>query len=387
MNQQYGYGNSSPYGGNDGNSGGSFSVDTVLIADPNENAFTIQMPRGWNNQAFLMRTPDSYRTLVVAQSPDNSTTLFLGDPHLPQFMEPRPDMYPGSPMAQFLLPHIRLQSFVPAELFFMQDLQQRYRQAPGFRITGSGPNPAFEQSVWETAQKRGMNIPITSVRISFEYQENGRIKRGILNGLTYSLGIMWVAEVSGVMTTEDPTLWNEFLLQMARSLKANPHWEQQQQMLHQQKMGMMQEQTRAIDAQTQMNTMNHQMRMQNIQQMGATNTQRWQAQQAQNDAAFQSYMNQSQTSHQAHMNSMREQYAPVPDRLDPQHQFINTIREENTVVDQSGTSYQVEGHHERYYVNKYDNTYIATDAATELHDLRAKMGVDPDKYEEVRIKK
>lgn len=373
MNQQQGYGSGH---NSDGNSGGSSGIDTVTVADPNENAFTIQMPRGWNNQAFLMRTPDSYRSLVVAQSPDGNTTLFIGDPHLPQFVEPTPDLYPGSFMAQYLPPHIRLQSFVPAEPFFVNDLRQRYGQVPGFRIIEVAPSPALEQKVRAETQKQGINAPVTTVRISFEYLQNGSPRHGILNGVTYSLGIVWVASVSGVMTTEDPVRWNAFLLKMESSQQTNPQWLQQQQNLHHQTMASMEQQNRNIQAQTHLNTMNHQTRMNAIHQTGAASTQRWHEQQAQNDA-----------SHQSFMNTMRERNAPTSDNLNSHERFLNVIKEENTVVDQSGTSYQVDGHHERYFVNTRDNTYIGTDSNTELNDLRTRMGIDPDGYEEAKIKK
>jgi hypothetical protein len=68
-----------------------------------------------------------------------------------------------------------------------------------------------------------------------------------------------------------------------------------------------------------------------------------------------------------------------------QQSRVNAIREEHTVLGSDGTTYQVDSHHERYYVNKRDNTYIGAGATMERNDLRKAFGVNPEDYEEVRI--
>jgi hypothetical protein len=68
-----------------------------------------------------------------------------------------------------------------------------------------------------------------------------------------------------------------------------------------------------------------------------------------------------------------------------QQSRVNPIREEHTVAGADGGTYQVDAHHERYFVNKWDNTYIGTGATTDRNDLRRNYGVNPDDYEEVKI--
>jgi hypothetical protein len=55
-------------------------------------------------------------------------------------------------------------------------------------------------------------------------------------------------------------------------------------------------------------------------------------------------------------------------------------------VNPSGQAFQVDNSHQRYFVNKNDRTYIGTDSTTNLDDLRSKIGINPDDYEEVKIK-
>jgi hypothetical protein len=57
------------------------------------------------------------------------------------------------------------------------------------------------------------------------------------------------------------------------------------------------------------------------------------------------------------------------------------------VVDPGGQTYQVGTWQDCYYVDKTDNTYIGTDSTVERDDLRSRFGVNPDSYEETRIRK
>jgi hypothetical protein len=52
-----------------------------------------------------------------------------------------------------------------------------------------------------------------------------------------------------------------------------------------------------------------------------------------------------------------------------------------------GVPSQVEAGQDQYFRNKSDNTYIGTDSTKELEDLRRIMGLNPDDYENVKIKR
>lgn len=353
---------------------GSETIEMVTMVDPNENSFSLQMPKGWRNQAFLVRNQGMERRVVQAVSPDGGTTIFMGDPNMPNFQEPTPFMDFNNPLLH-MNPMSRVHPYVPAEPFFMDYVRGRYGMAPGFRITGSSPNPTIEQSVYAEMQRAGMHCLVTAVTIAFEYIDNGRPVRALLFGSTTKFDNLWIVDVGGIATAGDPNRYTDLYFHMGRTMQTNPQWRQQQNMLHQQRMG----QIRA-DGQAWMNVMQqgHQQRMDNIQQAGEANTRQWQERQAANDIAHQQFID--------YINSPTAGVNPTAQDDFSHRRFLNYINEENTVVDSSGNTYQVDGSHERYYVNKNNNTYIGTDSTTEREDLR-KRGVNPDDYEEVRIRR
>lgn len=77
-------------------SGGSApppDVSYVQFRDPNEGAFSLEVPRGWRVSGGLVRkAPVDVRSSVVATSPDNRMALRLGDANLPPFALPTPQL-------------------------------------------------------------------------------------------------------------------------------------------------------------------------------------------------------------------------------------------------------------------------------------------------------
>lgn len=352
------------------NSPGGNSPGWLTISDGNENAFTLQMPGGWQNQAALVRVYDQVRNAVTSRSPDGGTLLFVGDPSLPTFLEPG-TMPATSPMTQ-------VHPFVPADVFFRQNVCQRYGHRTGFHLTSIGPSPAFERFLQDGARKHGGNIGITAARIAFDYINNGVTMHTLLHGISLSYGEFWIPDASGIITRGDPTRFEDMLIWMAGSYQTNPQWRQNQDQQHAQKM--IQIQTNHQSAVSAMQS-GHQGRMDAIRQTGAANTQIFHERQAAIDA-----------NHQAFRNAIRQPvynaYSGDGGQNGASHErFINYIRGEETVVGAGGQNYQVEAGQDRYYVNASDNTYIGTDGAVERDDLHARFGVNPEGYEEARVRK
>ena len=59
--------------------------ETIVDA---EQVFSVSMPRGWRNRAWFKSNGPMPHQLATAESPSGETALFLGDPTLPQFIEP-----------------------------------------------------------------------------------------------------------------------------------------------------------------------------------------------------------------------------------------------------------------------------------------------------------
>lgn len=358
--------------------GGNEVTEWVLVTDPVEGAFSVQMPRGWQNQASSVRPHGQYRSVISSRNPGGDTILFMGGSDLPSFVEPSAPtafLAGGNPLS---LVH----TYLPADQFLPRFVQQRYGQAPGFRITGAGPNPVLEHLTRETAQKKGIQARISAARVTFEYQEYGATVRGVIHGTTLGMGDIWVPDISGILTTGDPAPYGSILFEMVRSYQTNPQWRQQQDNAHAQAMTGIQQESQSRMAAMQAG---HEARMNAIHQAGAVNTQIHQGRMAQSEAAHQSFMQNLRstptTASSGGYADATEVYSDASHR-----RALNYIRDEETVVDSSGQTYRVETGYERYYLNLRDNTYIGADSLTERDDLR-KWGVNPEDYEEVRIRR
>lgn len=337
----------------------------VTLTEPKEQAFTVKMPDGWKNQVALVQVYDQKRPVVTAVKPGGNTFLFLGDPRMPSFAVPTPEFNASIPLAN-AHPLLKPAPFTPAKPFFTEYLKKKFGKLPDFRIVGTAPNPRMESLARASAKKHGLNAEITAVLIAFDYRDKGKLIRSLINGMTLKNGPVWVADVNGVSTTDNPTQYNDLLLQMAESFHSNPEWQAKQRQLSQQRheatMAMIQANTAAMTrrheanmAAIQSSAARHQQRMADLHAAGDARMSAWKEQQAQNDA-----------SHEG---------------------FLNYIKGENTVVNSSGATFQVEAGQDRYFKNKTNNTFIGTDSAKELEDLRKIWGLNPDDYEAVKIKR
>lgn len=374
--------------------------DLVLVAEPSEGAFRVGMPRGWEGRTFLHRTDSNLLPVLEARSPDGGTYLFCNDPQIPVFFAPN-GMIEYSPFVP-ADPTIRVHPYVPAEPFFLDYVQRRFGRASGLHVTGTVQSPWYAQKAHEARRESGRPWQITAVRIAFAFPHEGREVHGVVHGITADAGPVWTAEVYGVTTGGDEVDDAEALLmRVVDSLVIVPQWKERERarqaqqaalsrMRHQQTMAM-------IDADTQAMTMRHQQNMAAIQQSAQAHQSRMDALHAAADAQVQGWyaqQAQSDAAHSAYMDTLRGPSARAghgdaggADGDWAHRQRLNAIREENTVVGQDGRTYQVEAGHERYYKHRHDNTYVGTDATTERVDLRAKLGLNPDDYEEVWVKR
>jgi hypothetical protein len=328
------------------------NMPLVKLTDPVENSFTMSLPKGWRNQAYLVRTYEMIRPVATSLSPDGNTLLFSGDPRLPSYSLPNPEMdqYRGMlPMN----PLMQVSEKVPARQYFESYVREKFGRLPGFRISSIEPDAAYTRALRAEGQSSGRNYQPEAVRVAFSYRDNNKPMRAILNGYTSQWQDMWIVGVSGVTTTGDPTLYNDLVLRITRTHKTNPQWTRQQQQLHEQRMAQLRNDYANQMANFNAANQSHQMRMNAIQDAGGANMKKWYDSQAASDKNHRS--------------------------------FMNYITDEHTVV-AAGKTFQVDNSHQRYFVNKNDNTYIGTSNTTSLDDLR-EMGINPSDYVMAKIKR
>ncbi|MDY7233147.1 hypothetical protein [Hyalangium rubrum] len=340
-----------------------------MITDA-EQVFTLAMPRGWRNRAWVQRNGPIPHQLATTESPDGETALFLGDPTIPQFCEPSAAMF-GLQPGTVVQPYTSIEHFLPSYA------QHRFGGLPGFRLGAMAPSPELFQWTGQALQRAGATqMWITSGRLSFAFDEGPRRVQALLFGSSVSLRPIWMVHVYGITTVGDPEAFAPALLEMLTSLRTNPAILERQQQerarsaaQHQATMAMINQGTAILQANHQQNmatlrgmAANHQAHMASLHESHAAHNAAWQSQQASQAAAHHAQMHTSDDSHR---------------------RFLNAISEERTVIDGEGNSHQVADGYDRYFRRRSDGSWIGT---RDHRDLRDIPGVNPNDYEEVKIK-
>jgi hypothetical protein len=348
--------------------GGLFSdndICFVTVSDPKENAFKVNLPKGWNSEVSLVRRGTQYRNAGVSNSPDGKTSLFFGDPSLPYFSLPiseygmREGMQTGDPLLQ-------VSRFISPDKFFSNYVKKKHSNKPGFRITNVQPNNNIKQS-WESEiQKAGVQAQISTADISFEFVNGNEKIAGKVQGVCFLLQQGWGVSLNGYTTqASNIDVAEKCLAEMTSSFKSNEEW-----MTRENKMA-----AQRMNAQHQQNMQASQASFNAHQQRMAANQASFNAHQnkmkgiyAASDAQFNNYMSQQQTNDQSHQNYMNQQYSN-----DRSHEnFVDYIRDEQRVS--NGNQYgKVESGYNNYYVNESTGEYFGT---------QSEMDVVPDNYEQ-----
>lgn len=336
-----------------------------------EQVFTLAMPRGWRNRAWVQYQGTLPHQLATAESPSGETSLFLGDPTLPMFVEPATAML-GPPPGAMVRPYTSIEHFLPAYA------QQRFGGRPGFRPGAMVPSPELFQLAGQSLQRGGVGQAwITAGRLSFTFDEGPRRMRAILFGSSVSVGQVWMAEVHGLFTVGDPEDFAPALLEMLASRRTNPAVLQRQQQeraqsaaRHQATMASIQQGTAQLQA-------HHQQNMATLQGMAASHQARMASLHESHDAHNAAWRSQQTAQAAAHS-------AQVYTSDDAHRRFLNTITEERTVIDGEGNTHQVADGYDRYFRRRSDGAWIGTRGPRGLSDL---PGVNPDDYDEAKIKR
>ncbi|MFK7925188.1 MAG: hypothetical protein AB8H47_24740 [Bacteroidia bacterium] len=320
------------------------SVELVRFQDPREGAFTIELPLEWNVQISLERPQGMIRNCGVATSQDGKSKVFFGDPHLPTYYLPNPNMgmYQGMNMGS---PMLAVYPFVEAEAFFKDYLQQKYSRLTAFQIQSINPNPELENQLRQHAQELGMNPRITSTQIDFSFMQDGENRKGRINGATFLINDIWLAYINGFMTDGEVEDMSRLLLHAAQSFETVPAWQEAENKRNQQAMARSQQQHEQRMAANQRNFEAHQNMMK--------------GRYAAADAQHQNWRNNQAIQDQSHQ------------------QFIDHIREENTITNGQYEA-KVESGYNDYYVDPNTGNYFGSNT---------QENPDPTVYEHWNIKR
>lgn len=339
------------------------------IVDPDQE-FTVAVPRGWQGRAWVKHHGPIPRQLVTAVSPDGATALFLGDPTIPNFIDPAAVVF-SPPPGMVVRPYTSIEHFLPGHV------HRRFSGLPGYTPGDMAPSPELSQLVGQRLQRAGAaQVWVTGARLAFSFDEGTRRAQALLFAFSASIGGIWMVDLYGVTTLGDPARFAPALLEMISSQQATPAMHQRQMQeraasaaQHQATMSMLAQNEAILRSNHQQNmavlqgmATSHQARMASLHASHGAHDAGWQAQQMAQDAA-----------HSAQVHA--------PD--DAHRRFLNTITEERTVIDAEGNTYQVADGYERYFRRRSDNTWIGT---RNHQDLSGLPGVNPDDYEEAKVK-
>jgi hypothetical protein len=335
-----------------------------------ERIFTVAMPRGWRNRAWFKSEGSVPYQLATAESPGGETALFLGDPTIPQFIEPAAVML-GPPPGSVARPYTSIEHFLPAYA------QHRFGGLPGFRLGAMAPSPELFNMVGQAAQRSGAaRVWITAGRLAFSFDEGPRRVRALLFGSSTSFGQVWMVDVCGISTVAEPEAFAPALLEMLASRRTNPAILQRQLQERAQSAARHQATMAMLDQGAAILQANHRQSMATLQGMAASH---------------QAHMASLHASHEAHNAAWQSQqaaqeaahHAQVHSSDDAHRRFLNAIAEERTVIDGEGNTHQVADGYDRYFRRRSDGAWIGT---RDQRDLRDIPGVNPDDYEEAKIK-
>lgn len=347
------------------------SITWQRMVDGVEGAFSVEVPGGWQADVRSIRSGMTVRRVVRAVSPDGLTRLSLHDPDIPDFIEP---------MQGFAMPPLQqTASYVAAEVFVPQYLQQRFGRAPGLRLDPPQQELELAQATVRLGASRGINSQCSSVTQRFGFTDNGAPVDALVLGATTSFGALWVADV-GILFVTGGRPDRNLLLHAMLSEQSNQQWQAGQNQLFANQ--------RAINTQNDLAwqaTMNagHQQRMGDIAAAGAANTAIHEQRVAMGEASTAAFLNQLNQPTQTWDSGPSGSDAPA---LDQQHSIINSIREEETIRTSSGEDVQVEAGADRYFVDEYNRTWVGAQGNVDANDFRA-AGLNPDDYHEGQIRR
>lgn len=337
------------------------TFQTVMMSDPVDNAFTMEVPAGWDTVAYSSGGFYNPHNVVSSLSPDGKTVLFMGDQTLPVYWNPV-GVLPNIVEMSKVLDFYTITSYQPAESYFPEYVTRKFGELPGFEITGVTSKPDQVMKLQQTFIDSGGYAPEAHiVDVFFDYTASGETIHALVNGMTLNSGPFWAVDLAGLATNRDVEEYLPMVQAMSRSLQITDDYKARAQANHDAAMAQ-------IKAFGEKMTGQHNANMRWIKQSAAAHQSRMEAIWAQGDASMQNYYNR--------MDSMDH----------TQRDFLNYITEEETVSGGATGTRQVASGATNYWVNKYDNSYVGGDINFGDSQLR-EMGLNPDDYEQVNVVK
>lgn len=212
--------------------------------DPLENAFSLDVPRGWSAQggAFRFASMD-VRFTVVALSPDKQIRVTRGDAELPTFALPSDaDRFIGntSGSVDFIGYRAFFKDYLSGAKFAREYVQTKVtRGCTNLQFTNQRERPDLVQAInaiYAGYAAQGVPIRYEAGEVAFTCECSGQARQGYYLAATWFIrgstgGALWAVEhLYGYLATSAKAAEAQAALQrMARSGQTNPEWAARQQ--------------------------------------------------------------------------------------------------------------------------------------------------------------
>lgn len=341
--------------------------------------FQVELPTAWQSQAWVVPTPTMKYPMVSAISPDQRTTMFSGDAELPMFVDPAAAGF-GPPPGMVVRPP------AAAPQFLAEWVQYRHGGRQGFRLGQVGDDQQLVELAAQAAGRSGIRPDwLTGGRVDAEFDGDDGPLSAAFFATTLGITGIWFAQVHGVISCDDPEDFVAALLRLVASAESTAEEKQRMQAERMASAAQHQATMQLIDQNTAMMTSQHQQRMANIQASGIAHQQNMAARRASFDSGVDAWREQqagSDAQHADYLTGLRSGAAVPGSGGDPQQDFVNTLKEERTVLDADGQPHQVAAGADRYYYNRYTDTWVGL-AAHE--DIVEATGGNREDYQEGTI--
>ena len=350
-------------------------IEWETVGDAN-GIFTVPLPRGWQHEVRAVQGRHGRASVYNTHSPDGATKIFGNDP-AEGF---RPDSLFG------LIGGGEDRS---AAGFGANYLTKHYGNLPGFRVTGSAPLPELAQSTQQGLAARGLQVSFAdAATVSAEFVRDGTPMT--LAAVVGTMGMPggWAPQVMHVVSSGDASSFVPACLHMYTSLVVTPVGQQLNELDRARSQQQHQATMAGIQANTAMMTAGHQQRMSTIASQGAAFQHSMQERQQAFDAGVEGWRDQqaaNDASHSQYMGGLRQASSYGAGGGSNDHRnFLNTIKEQETVLDREGWEHQVDAGPDKYYYNDHQQQFIGMEQQQDIHDV---PGINPDDWYQTPIQR
>lgn len=218
-------------------------IHYVSWTDPNEGAFTVEVPAGWGVEGGLIRRNAlDPRFVMLVKSPDGTITLSGGDAQLPGFVLPAPQWAAVFPEGSWYSPGAGIQwqvrRFSPAVSFGEEYLKLRLPSiCTNFVEKDRGDRPDLAQQMDREAAgfRQFGQVTNSAGEIAFTCSQNGQPREGFLLVSTQLIesGVLHIWYAKDLLAyLAPPGRSGEALAILAhiyKSTQVNPQWIARQQ--------------------------------------------------------------------------------------------------------------------------------------------------------------